>query len=774
MTETLDETQALLEAYNANTLADMAAAAGIETMQGKKKLDKAALCQRLAAGFFTRERVLASWRRLDQRERAVLNRLLAWGGKVNTAVFRKEILRAGLATEGELPERRPYAYHEPVYAASPHRPGSTVFEDVIARLTLQGLVFSQNVPLPPGTSGPYISKFQYDPGPLLVVPEAVRRHLPAPEAPPRSTVPEPPTVKEGDPAVLLANLYLYWDYLRRSPVPLTKTGLVPKRLLRVINDLLLAPYSIAGGTGGEAESTCLFELRQLLAALGLVQSDGGTLQAAGEGALNIPEFWAWPRTRQIAACLAAWPTLGGGMPSYEASAYGAHPEHARQGVLKALKAMPMARWFEPEELLDRLRVDDTNFLLPERGRVEASRATWYNSPRNSAIYGKRSDILARFDAMEIAFVRSCLTGLLHQAGVVDLGYDGDQLRAFRLTPPGSAFLGVDGAPQIAEAGEGYGSGKVVVQPSFQVLAMGPVGLDVLARLDLCAEREQADRAAFSYRLSRESVYRAQRLGLEAAGVIRLLEEISAVELPQNVRRSLEEWGALHERIVFRSGVSLLQAATPELLRQLLEDPATGKLLARVVAPRVALVAEKQPDRLVAALLEKGLLPAISGADPQSADRGATIDADGTIRAIHQVPSLHLRGRLARLAEEVDADGREWRLTPDAVARAASGKTQVLALLEELTRLSRGPLPEKLVERIKAWGGYYGNAAVQTLTLIELRDPSTLDELRQHPLLKRYLTPFKAGDRPLAVVAEGRLAEVKEILAEMGMRVKDGL
>jgi hypothetical protein len=79
-----------------------------------------------------------------------------------------------------------------------------------------------------------------------------------------------------------------------------------------------------------------------------------------------------------------------------------------------------------------------------------------------------------------------------------------------------------------------------------------------------------------------------------------------------------------------------------------------------------------------------------------------------------------------------------------------------------------------VEQIKAWGGYYGDAAAETLTLIELHDRTVLDELAQHPELQAHLTPFSAGERALAVVQGEKLAQVKEILARFGVRVADGL
>jgi hypothetical protein len=299
-----------------------------------------------------------------------------------------------------------------------------------------------------------------------------------------------------------------------------------------------------------------------------------------------------------------------------------------------------------------------------------------------------------------------------------------------------------------------------------------VSLAWLARLDLFAERQQADWGAFAYHLSRDSIYQAQQAGLDVPEVIRFLEETSGIELPQNVRRSLEEWGAHHERIVFRSGVSLLQAANAGLLAQLMAKPETGDHLARALSPEVALVRKGAEKPLIAALVGQGLFPAVSGAEPEAADKSVLVREDGSIQAIHAVPSLHLRGRLDRLAEEVD-EGR-WQLTEKSVRRAGGSKGKVLRLLEELGKLNRGALPANLEAQLKAWGGYYGGAAAETLTLLQFRDQDALDELRQQPELQPYLAPFAAGNWALAVVPGGKLAEVQEILARFGVSTREGL
>jgi hypothetical protein len=260
--------------------------------------------------------------------------------------------------------------------------------------------------------------------------------------------------------------------------------------------------------------------------------------------------------------------------------------------------------------------------------------------------------------------------------------------------------------------------------------------------------------------------------MDAAEVRSIIERHSHTDLSQNVRRSLEEWAAHHERIVFRTGVSLLQAADPELLNALLESPDTGEYFARPVAPQVALLKQDRQEPLIATLVDQGLFPAVSGDRPESADHSVIVQEDGTIQPVHAVPSLHLSGRLSRLAEERD-DGA-WALTPASVRRAGGNRTKVLELLEELEKLNRGQMPPQLVEQVKAWGGYYGQAAAETLTLIEFDDPVALDELQARPDLAPYLVPFPAQGRALAVVPAGKLEELQGLLAQLGVQVEDGL
>ncbi|MEZ4731492.1 MAG: helicase-associated domain-containing protein [Caldilineaceae bacterium] len=332
--------------------------------------------------------------------------------------------------------------------------------------------------------------------------------------------------------------------------------------------------------------------------------------------------------------------------------------------------------------------------------------------------------------------------------------------------------------RLAEATTAYAAGdqeggRLIIQPNFQLLAIGPVALATLAKLDLFAERRKADLTVFEYHLSRESVYQGQQAGLHSDEIVAFLQTVSGAPLPQNLERSLHEWGAHHERIVFRSGITLLQAADAQILADLLTtEPAVGEQVARVVAPGVALVRKGAEQRLLQALLASDRLPAISDDQAASADHSVTIDKTGLITPLHAVPSLHLRGRLARFAEE-HAPG-QWRLTATTVRQAGGSRKKVLALLDELGKLQHGDLPAEVASLVRQWGGYYGEVGAATVTLLEFRDAHALAELLAQPELQNHLTPFPAGQRALALVAAKQLPTVKHILQTLGIAVKEGL
>ena len=760
----------LLDSYNSNTLWEMAREAQLSNTTGKK-LKKDDVMQLMQREFFQPERIKASYEQLNKKERAVLNRLLLHGGQVSTRIFKRELIRAKLATEAPAkPEPKATSSYSQyrgwsVYGRSvthigqPHDSQSTIFEDMMARLTLYGLLFSEEAAVNTGNQ-PF--KLQYHPGSTLIIPTFVRQHLPKPEPLPVEVDDwQPAHMLHGDPQMFIRNLYLYWDTVRRSPIAMIKSGLVSKRGLKQLNENLLAPDPTLDQARSEEDTGRLFLLRQMLQALKLVVLQHGELRISGENGRAIPDLWQNSTTEQVRAIIAAWRALRRPVHldnKHSHYAFTPDTQAASQYLLTILAEMPEKTWIDANTLLDSLQDRNRDFLIPARNRIENQRGYYY--------YGNMGDIIGKMDQAEQAFVAQAMADFLFQMGLVELGFDTtptkpDAWSAFRLTPLGTAVFKNTPLEMVPAAGQ------IIIQPNFQILAMGPVPLDLLAQLDLFAERQKVDRSAFEYHLSRESVYAAQQMGYSVAEVEQFLTAVTPNGLPQNISRSLAEWAAHHERIVFRRNVTLLQAADEALLEQLLNGEETGKLLARPVGNAVALVKDKRQAQLVEALQTTGILPAVSGANPEAADKSVMVAENGRIQAIHAVPSLHLRGRLARFSVEA---GDGWQLTETAVRRAGGSKKKAQGIVDELQKLHRGRLPKLIVEQVKAWGGYYGSATVGTMTLFEFRDQETLAELCQLAELQDLLQPFPAGERALAVVDGEWVTAVQTILTRLGVEI----
>jgi hypothetical protein len=425
-----DPLRFLLDSYNNNTLRDMAEAAGLATKNSRGKLiNKAELLELMMREFFTRERVQASLAKLNDRERAVLNRLLLHGGEVSTRTLRRELARAGLTTEPPPPSgsnkvlealRSLGSFGHTIYLGDPHRPKSTVFEDVMARLTLSGLVFSK---IEPGSGANY--KLNFQPGSEIFIPPAIRPYLPEQEAiVPKATDWKPNHLVAGDPNLLLRDLYLYWDFVRKNPVELLQSGLVGKRSLKAINLTLLTPDPGMAEAQTELHTPRLYLLRLLLEALGLLRREQARVISTAKSAAEIPAFWNLPMVDQITQCLEVWLSL----PHY--AELGRDTEQftpayvpARRETLAMIKKTAALDWMERDDLLEQIQDRNINFLFPYHRNIENSRSDWYTNYQGVYISGRRQDLLERMQTLESRFMHHFLTEIMHPLGLIDLGYE---------------------------------------------------------------------------------------------------------------------------------------------------------------------------------------------------------------------------------------------------------------------------------------------------------------------------------------------------------------
>jgi len=802
----------ILNAYKYEALLQIAEGCGLTSAGHRPRPPKEALLESLTKRLATSEHVSQALSELSPLERAVLDRLLLHPGEVPTTVLRDELQREDVIqprprkaappradgaapprADGAAPPRADGAAPPRADGAAPPRadgaaelyegsafdPERNYLEDVLARLTLRGLVFSSGHPAPWTGS----VRLGLSPGQTLVVPEPLRALLPRPPLPPvewgRGNLPAPMEASSTDAAQ--RDLFIYWSCVRAQPSPLTQAGLLHRRTLRTINEQLLAPDPSAVSASVETDAPRLYFMRLLLQDLGLLAIEHGHLHSTGVRN-RVPDIWRLSSAQRSKTCVQVWLRMRrwSELASLNVSTVSFDLPQARVVLLEQLRLLTPGVWVSAERFLRRLAIVAPRLLFRARdpsAHNSTSPASAYYSDANHAT--RQSHWFAEIEA---AFVGGALSGPLHWLGLLDVSADEGRLLAFRINPDGARALGLE--PALPDnAPDSTGDARVIVLPNFRILALGPVSEATLAQLEMLADRVNVDRSAFEYVLSRETVYRAQKDGLSVPTIVAFLQQASdaappradgaappradGAALPQNVLRTLEEWGEQHERIVFHRGVTLCQAAGPDVMERLWGDASLLKHLERALTPTVALVRRGRATALQEALLQQGWMPAFSPRDDDCAGR-VVLTGAGELQPVHDGPDLRLEACLRDLSEE--RDGRRY-VTQGAVETATRAGLSVPEYLRRLAVLHHGPLPDEWRTRIRAWGHYYGPATLRKAVLLEVKDAATADELLADPLLAPLLArlPSEPHGKTLVVRTED-LDSLRRLLGNHGVDV----
>ncbi|MGC8781833.1 MAG: helicase-associated domain-containing protein, partial [Anaerolineae bacterium] len=217
-------------------------------------------------------------------------------------------------------------------------------------------------------------------------------------------------------------------------------------------------------------------------------------------------------------------------------------------------------------------------------------------------------------------------------------------------------------------------------------------------------------------------------------------------------------------------VGWVQTATAELADRLEADPALREAIIKRADATSLMVHADKVDLVEQRLLASGELPVRTSSAEEAHKASIILAADGAIRFAHPTPGLYVFGHLFPLADQTP-DG--WRITPESVRRVRAAGLDAAAIIERLAVLALGGVPADLQTRIKAWGKHYGDAVVQTLTLVQFRDQAVVDELCADPVLANYMRPFKpTASLGLALVRPADIAVLRDLLAERGIELEE--
>jgi hypothetical protein len=752
----------LLKPYSLASLTTLAAARGIET-KGKTK---GKLLQLLTKTLYDADSIASLLAELEPSERDLLDRVVLLGGEVLTASLRHQ-----LGAEGSIdaPGRDRTAGDPPGKNGARGR-----FEDIVVRLGTLGLLFSTNI-------GPY--RQQVEPGGIgqyLYIPQGVMHHLP----PPTITVetsPPPRAEELADRDALLRDVYMLVVAARDEPIPLSVRGQIPKRQLIRLDQSFRRPEGAASvrsewDLGRLPLLRALAEDLQLLlqGARGLVAGDdvlGFLMQAPGLRQRRL--YDAYARTKR-------WSELSRLRDitiSPRSNMTGPKIVAARKVVLDEVKGLPANEWIPIAHLVDRIRRRAFEFLVERNWQYSHyyygstyysdPQPYWGSNPLGLSFYAKDEGEAVDWNTVEGGFIRGVVEAL-HWLGVLDLGsMEGDAPTVFRVTEAGSRLLWGK-VPASAPSRP-----NVVVQPNFQVLAFEPTGEDVLFTLDRIAQRVRAEQVV-EYYLTRASIYDAQRGGMEIGDVIAFLERVGSTPLPQNVRRTLEEWGAGLQRVVVRPGLAALQTGDAGILDRLLADPELAALLGRRLSDTVVLVPVPNLETVRQQLVAQTSYPLPALTEGNDALQGAClrIDGAGHVTFLQPVASVYVRAALRPFVDELP-DG-SVRITAASLRRAVqtardrSSRTaeEIIATLE---RLHVGPLPEDVRALVRRWAKEWGRGAIAQVALLQVESAEIMQGLLEDADLQSRLQTVP-GNATLATIAPRDLSYVRARLEERGMRL----
>ncbi len=278
----------------------------------------------------------------------------------------------------------------------------------------------------------------------------------------------------------------------------------------------------------------------------------------------------------------------------------------RKALISFLSTCTPGQWYSMQSLLRTMKDQDAYVLRPRQAAMGVS---GFRSARNMLTNWYKSD-------GEI--IIGMLNSTLHELGIVTLGYQQPQLTkkdepvnpdAFMLTDLATTVLQTAGKPSYSSAIPANGR-SLIVQPSFELLLLQPDLPTVYSLLPFA----QVNQIGIVSRLTltRNSVLRGLEAGRNIEQIIKILEEHSQKELPQNVLYTLRDWTKLYKEVTI-SQVLLLDVPSEAIANEICSSPKLSVFGLRRIAPCVIAVdSDTSLQDLRRALDKEGIVVRISG------------------------------------------------------------------------------------------------------------------------------------------------------------------
>jgi len=273
---------------------------------------------------------------------------------------------------------------------------------------------------------------------------------------------------------------------------------------------------------------------------------------------------------------------------------------ARASLLEQLQKCTPGQWYSVASLLQTIWDKDPFELRPVQYNIRP------------ADRRKTSAMRARWNSCEGEVYIGLLASTLYELGMVVPGYQEPGLAetdrfanpdAFMLTDLGAAVLSPgDTTPLKTPASPlSNGNRSLVLQPNFELLLLRP-DMPTLYSLLPFAQVNQVEMVS-RLTLTRASVLRGIEAGNDIEQILRILEERSQKEIPQNVAYTLRDWVKLYKDVKV-SQVLLLEVSSEAVADEICLSPKLQTFNLRKLAPRVLIASNDINLQELRRILEK--------------------------------------------------------------------------------------------------------------------------------------------------------------------------
>ncbi|MDF1514291.1 MAG: helicase-associated domain-containing protein, partial [Anaerolineae bacterium] len=714
-----------LEAYNVNTLSEIAATLGIEL---DKPARKASLVNELSRQIPEFAGNASFIHNLGEPEQEVLRHMIRLKRVCTHRDVIIPLIKKGMVY---IPDIKATTHQRDIHA-------------ILLSLLRQGLIVNQ-AELISSTDRRQFDSFYH----FAIPPEVqnkLKLHLePGPEVSLSDDgidTTQPEIIDTGKPEAFIRSLFFAWAELRRSPARLLKSGDMGKR------DRHRIAASLSWQNEDDFRIRLIFEI---LKVLNLIHLEDKQITAVDNAAVKL--FWSASPVAQMRELLRAYAQLDSELyvesrtissMTYYGGMQTRLDAEIRAILADALNLIAHVSWI-PNPLFFALvsgGVPGQLVLTADSLKYLISNIRWMGINRISEWQGDLS-------LVEQELFLNAIKELL-ALGFIDIGVGPEQkLKSgkIRLSSMLRAHLKQEPWEDPPE------QGQVILQPDAQLLAMGPVPLRVLANLERVAAREKHDLGVITYRVTREAAYQALQRGESLTDIRSYLEEATGQPLPQNIQRSLEEWSDLHERIIVRREVQIVQVTSTELMEKLLQDAVIRRIL-HPLNDITAWLKRKDTAALEKRLHLLEMLPAHSFAGEIDLSNSLGWDGDELVSR-SPLPSFYVTGKITLIAKQVVNAGSSprWQLTTQSIRQAVTNGLPIKEILNLLENMTGAPLPPAWDKTLKAWGKYFGDGYTALVRVVHLESEQVLQELRESDRdLRKWLQPLTESGS-LAVVKQ---------------------